>query len=242
VPTAAARLRPLVRLLGPLLLLGLLSFVAGCGQPLPSGPTLVHQVEASMGKLSAYQITGSSRAVDTSTSFRVLVLHDGDFQGTLDIAVPHTATFRSDVIAIGSRVYVRSPTELQELGITALPGNLSPATTWVVQPTAVARSYRQSVAPFSGVGLVRTLKLALRGPLTVRRSKLAGMAVLVVQERGGTSSLSLFVAPTSDHLLELAISGDQPISLTYSAFGRARAVAAPPASQVYVPPTQAAPG
>lgn len=228
--------------IAPLLLAGALPLLAGCGQGLPSGPTLIDRVVASMDGLSAYQITGTSRAVDTTTSFRVLVLHDGNFQGTLDIAVPHAAIFHSDVIAIGSKVYVRSPTELEELGITALPGNLNPATTWVVQPHAVAVSYRQSVEPFAGAGLASTLRRAMRGPLTVRRSKLGAVAVLVVEEPGGSSSLRLFVAPTTDHLLELAISGDQPISLAYGAFGRSRVLAAPPASQVYVPPTQAAPG
>ncbi|MGC1183670.1 MAG: hypothetical protein WBA31_00780 [Candidatus Dormiibacterota bacterium] len=223
-------------------LLAALAMLAGCGQGLPTGPNLVNRVVTTMGKLGAYQIDGSSRAVDTTTSFRVLVLRNGDFRGTLDIAVPHAPIFRSDVIAIGSKVYVRSPTELQELGITALPGNLNPATTWVVQPKAVAASYRQSVEPFSGRGLASTLKRALRGPLTVHRSKLGGVAVLVVEEPGGSSSLRLFVAPTSDHLLELAITGDQPISLSYSAFGRGEALKAPPASEVYVPPSQAAPG
>jgi hypothetical protein len=216
--------------------------LASCGQSLPSGSYLVHRVASSMARLGAYRITGSSRAVKTTTSFSVLVRRNGDFQGTLDIAVPHAAIFRSDVIAIGSTVYVRSPTELQELGISSLPGNLDPATTWVLQPKMVARSYRQSVEPFSGSGLAATLRRALRGPLTVSRSKLPGVGVLVVEERGGSSSLRLFVAPASDHLLELAITGDQPVSLRYSAFGLAKPVAAPPSSEVYVPPTQAPPG
>jgi hypothetical protein len=64
----------------------------------------------------------------------------------------------------------------------------------------------------------------------------------MVEERGGSSSLRLFVAPASDHLLELAITGDQPVSLRYSAFGLAKPVAAPPSSAVYVPPAQAPPG
>jgi hypothetical protein len=216
--------------------------LAGCGQGLPSGTSLVHRVVTSMARLSAYRITGTSEAVKTTTSFRVLVRRDGDFEGTLDIAVPHAATFRSDVVAIGGQVYVRSPTELRELGITELPGNLNPSTTWVLQPKAVALSYRASVEPFSGSGLAVTLKRVLRGPLTVSRSKIGGVAVLVVEERGGSSSLRLFVAPATDHLLELAIAGDQPISLRYSAFGLGQAVAAPPSSEVYVPPTQAAPG
>jgi hypothetical protein len=220
----------------------LVLLLSGCAQALPGGSALVHQVSVSMARLPAYRITGTSKALQTTTSFRVLVRRDGDFQGTLDIAVPPTATFRSEVVAIGSKVYVRSPTELEELGITALPGNLNPATTWVVQPKAVAKSYRQSVEPFSGSGLAVTLKRVLRGPLTVRRSKLGGVAVLVVGETGGSSSLRLFVAPASHHLLELAITGDQPISLRYSSFGLGQAVQAPPSSDVYVPPTQAAPG
>ncbi|HVB54717.1 MAG TPA: hypothetical protein VNF24_11080 [Candidatus Acidoferrales bacterium] len=240
----ASRWRPSgwTRLGAPLLAAALVPGLAGCGQGLPSGTTLVHQLAASMARLSAYRITGTSQAVRTTTSFRVLVRRNGDFQGTLDIAVPRAPIFRSDVVAIGDRVYVRSPTELQELGITALPGNLNPATTWVVQPKAVALSYRQSVEPFSGAGLAQTLKRVLSGPLTVRRSQLGGVAVLVVEERGGSSLLRLFVTPTSDHLLELAITGDQPISLRYSAFGLSQAVVAPPSADVYVPPTQAAPG
>jgi len=195
-----------------------------------------------MASLGAYRISGSSRAVDTTTTFQVLVRHDGSFSGTLDIAVPHTAVFRSDVVAIGTRVYVRSPTELQELGISALPGNLNPATTWVLQPQAVARSYRQSVEPFSAAGLGATLRHAIRGVLTVRRARLRGVDVLVVEERGGSSSLRLFVAPATNYLLELSITGDQPITLRYSAFGRAQAIVAPPSSQVYVPPAAAPPG
>ncbi|HVB14735.1 MAG TPA: hypothetical protein VNH38_08285 [Candidatus Dormibacteraeota bacterium] len=226
----------------PLLAAVLVPLLVGCGPGLPTGSSLVRQVASSMARLSAYRITGTSQAVQTTTSFRVLVQRDGNFRGTLDITVPHAPIFRSDVVAIGSKVYVRSPTELQELGISALPGNLNPATTWVLQPAAVARSYRQSVVPFSGSGLASTLKRALRGPLTVSRSKLGGVAVLVVQERGGSSSLRLFVAPANDHLLELAITGDQPISLRYSAFGLAQAVKAPPSAEVYLPPTQAAPG
>ncbi|HEY6538735.1 MAG TPA: hypothetical protein VI138_06835 [Candidatus Dormibacteraeota bacterium] len=230
------------RLAGLAFLIAFLLVLAGCGAGLPSGPTLVHRVAKAMSGLDGYQISGTSRALDTTTSFRVTVRRNGDFQGTLDIAVPHAATFRSDVIAVGSRVYVRSPTELEELGITALPGNLNPATTWVVQPKAVARSYRRSVEPFSAGGLTKTLEKALGGPLTVRRGRLLGQHILVVEERGGSSSLRLFVTPASDHLLELSITGDQPISLRYRAFGEGHPVLAPPAADVYVPPTQAAPG
>lgn len=216
--------------------------LTGCGQSLPTGSQLVHRVAAAMARIPAYRITGSSRAGETVTSFRVVVLGNGDFKGTLDIAVPGSKTFRSDVIATTGKVYVRSATELAELGISSLPGNLDPATTWVLQPTAVARSYRQSVEPFAGSGLAATLTTALKGTLTVRRSKLSGVPVLVVEEVGGRSSLRLFVEPNTDHLLELAITGDQPISLRYSAFGLTQDVVPPPPTQVYVPPTQAAPG
>lgn len=216
--------------------------LAGCGQRLPSGSQLVHRVARAMAKIPAYRITGTSRAGQTVTSFRVLVLRDGDFKGTLDIAAPGSKTFRSDVIATAGKVYVRSPAELAELGISSLPGNLDPATTWVLQPAAVGRSYRESVEPFAGAGLAATLTTALKGTLTVRRSRLGGVPVLVVEETGGSSSLRLLVEANSDHLLELAITGDQPISLRYSAFGSSQAVAPPPPPQVYVPPTPAAPG
>jgi len=216
--------------------------LSGCGQSLPSGNQVVRRVATAMARISAYRITGTSRAGETVTSFRVLVLGDGDFKGTLDIAVPGSKTFRSDVIATSGKVYVRSATELAELGISSLPGNLDPATTWVLQPAAVAKSYRRSVEPFAGSGLAATLTTALKGTLTVRRSKLGGVPVLLVEEAGGRSSLRLFVGPDTDHLLELAITGDQPISLRYSAFGLSQAVVPPPPTQVYVPPTQAAPG
>jgi hypothetical protein len=98
------------------------------------------------------------------------------------------------------------------------------------------------VEPFAGTGLAATLTTALKGTLTVRRSKLGGVPVLLVEEAGGSSSLRLFVGPNTDHLLELAITGDQPISLRYGAFGLTQAVVPPPPTQVYVPPTQAAPG
>lgn len=216
--------------------------LSGCVQGLPTGHQVVRRVAAAMATISAYRITGTSRAGETVTSFRVLVLGDGDFKGTLDIAVPGSKTFRSDVIATSGKVYVRSPTELAQLGISSLPGNLDPATTWVLQPAAVARSYRRSVEPFAGSGLAATLTTALKGTLTVRRSKLGGVRVLLVEEAGGRSSLRLFVGPDTDHLLELAITGDQPISLRYSAFGLTQAVVPPPSTQVYVPPTPAAPG
>ncbi|MGP8249935.1 MAG: hypothetical protein ACLQNU_08330 [Candidatus Dormibacteria bacterium] len=216
--------------------------LTGCSQRLPSGVDLVHRVAAAMAKIPAYRITGTSRAGRTVTSFRVLVQRDGDFKGTLDIAAPGSKTFRSDVIATAGKVYVRSATELAELGISSLPGNLDPATTWVLQPAAVGRSYRQSVEPFAGSGLAATLTTALKGTLTVRRSRLDGVQVLVVAETGGSSSLRLFVEANTDHLLELAITGDQPISLRYSAFGPSQPVAPPPSPQVYVPPTPAAPG
>lgn len=234
--------KPLRRVRAGLTPLALAAALAGCGPGLPSGNVLVHQVASSMGRVQGYRITGSSHAGQTTTSFRLLVQRNGDFQGTLDIAVPHSKTFRSDVIAVGGKVYVRSPTELQELGISSLPGNLDPATTWVLQPKTVASSYRHSVLPFSGSGLARTLTKALAGPLRVSRSRIGGRRVFVVQERGGRSSLRLFVAPASDHLLELAITGDQPVSLRYSAFGLDQMVASPPGAQVYVPPAQAAPG
>ncbi|MGA8427141.1 MAG: hypothetical protein WB801_06100 [Candidatus Dormiibacterota bacterium] len=216
--------------------------LTGCAQTLPTGTQLVNRVAAAMARIPAYRITGTSRAGETVTSFRVVVLGNGDFKGTLDIAVPGSKTFRSDVIAAAGKVYVRSATELAELGISSLPGNLDPATTWVLQPAAVAKSYRQSVEPFAGSGLAATLTTALRGPLDVRRSKLSGVPVLVVEEAGGSSSLRLFVEPNTHHLLELAITGDQPISLRYSAFGVSQAVSPPPSSEVYVPPTQTAPG
>ena len=216
--------------------------LSGCSQGLPSGTELVHRVAAAMAKTQAYRITGTSRAGQTVTSFRVLVQRDGDFRGTLDIAVPGSKTFRSDVIATAGKVYVRSPTELAELGISSLPGNLDPATTWVLQPAAVGKSYRESVEPFAGSGLAATLTTALKGMLTVRRSRLGGVPVLVVEETGGSSSLRLFVEASTDRLLELAITGDQPISLRYSAFGPSQTVAPPPSPQVYVPPTPAGPG
>lgn len=222
--------------------MALAAALTACGPALPSAASLVHRVARAMGQAQAYQISGSSRAGQTVTSFRLLVRRGGDFQGTLNIAVPHSKTFRSDVIAVGGKVFVRSPTELQELGISSLPGNLNPATTWVLQPKAVAASYRQSAGPFSGPGLAATLTRALAGPLRVARGRLGGRRVYVVEERGGRSSLRLFVAPANDHLLELAITGDQPVSLRYSAFGLDQTVSAPPSSQVYVPPTQAAPG
>jgi hypothetical protein len=195
-----------------------------------------------MAKLPAYRLTGTVQAGQTTTSFRVLVRRDGDFSGSLDVAVPHSPVFRSDVIAVGANVYVRSPTELQELGITTLPGNLNPSTTWVLQPPSVARSYRHSLAPFVSSGLAATLAGTLKGTLSVRRSRLDGNLAVVVEEAGGRSSLRLFVQPAHDHLLELAITGDQPVFLHYSGFGVSQPVKPPPSSLVYVPPTPAASG
>lgn len=232
------RAGPAALALGALLLGGL----TACGPGLGSPGSVVQRMSKTMAGLAGYRISGSSRALQTTTSFAVYVRRDGAFRGSLDIAVPGAPTFRSQVVATPGSVYVRSPTELQELGISALPGNLDPATTWVLQPKAVAKSYRASVEPFSGAGLTGTLRQALKGPLRVHRAKLRGRAVLVVEERGGSSSLRLFISSTGYQLLELAITGAQPISLRYSDFGHAEPVPEPPSSKVYVPPTPAAPG
>lgn len=225
--------RPGCRWFGLALLLVLL---AGCGSTLPRGSRLVPRVAAAMHRAGSYRLSGSDVVGRTTTRFVVVVRRNGDFSGSLDIAVPGTPTFSSSIVAVAAAVYVRSPSELQELGIASLPGNLNPATTWVLQPRSVANGYRQSLGPFIGGGLAKSLAKATRGRLVVGRSELGNERVWVVREGAGSSSLRLLVEPSTDHLLELEISGPQPVTLRYSDFGTRTPVLAPPSSLVYAPP------
>ncbi len=222
--------------------LALLALVAGCGAGLPPAHQVVERAARAMAEASSYRLQGSARLGQTTTRFQLLVRSSGDFSGRLDITAPGTPAFQSGIVALGSDVYVLSPSELQELGISSFPGNLDPATTWVLQPAAVARGYRRSLMPFIAGGLGSTLRRATRGSLTVRREEVGKRRLLVVREAGGSSSLRLLVDARTDHLLELQISGAQPVTLRYSDFGTARKVVAPPASSVYVPPTVKDPG
>ncbi len=227
-------------------LLGALALSAlalgGCGQGLPEAHTLVQRTAKAMAELKGYHLSGESEALGITTAFQLVALRNGDFSGALEIRVPGAKQFTSRVVATGSKVWVRSPQELAELGITSLPGNLDPSTTWVLQPQAVGASYRRSVRPFVGRGLGSTLAQALRGRLTVSRGRRGHRPVLLVEERGGGSSLRMLVAPRNDRLLQLSIAGRARISLDYSGFGQVGSVAPPPAAEVYVPPAQANPG
>jgi hypothetical protein len=135
---------------------------------------------------------------------------------------------------------VLSPLGLQQLGVTSLPGNLNPATTWVEQPSATAQRYLQSIAPFSGPGIGRTITRYLDDPHTISSADLHGVSAWLVEEGAAGSSLRLYIAKGSYRLLELTVAGKSPISLFYTEFGRIGAIAPPPAAHVYVPPATSA--
>ncbi|MHB1525768.1 MAG: hypothetical protein ACYCZN_05760 [Candidatus Dormibacteria bacterium] len=219
-------------------LLGLGLALSACGQSVPSSQVLIQRTAAAMAQLS-YRLEGSTRAGQTRISFSVKTLPNGDFSGQVDTAVPHSPTLTTDVVALGQKVYVLSPMALAQLGIAALPGNLNPATTWVLQPTAVAARYRKSLAAFTGSGLASTLRSHLKGTLVVRSTSWRGMAAWLVEEGGAGSSLHLYIERGSYELLQLTITGHRPISLRYDDFGLISAVSPPPSNQIYVPPIPA---
>lgn len=219
-------------------LLGMGFAVSACGQSAPSSQVLIQRTAAAMTQLS-YRLVGSTQAGGTDVTFSVKTLPNGDFSGQVDIAVPHSPTLTTDVVALGGKVYVLSPMALAQLGIAALPGHLNPATTWVLQPAAVAARYRSSLAAFTGSGLAGTLRRHLKGTLVVRSTSLGGKAAWLVEEGAAGSSLRLYIERGSYELLQLTITGRRPISLRYDDFGRISAVSAPPANQIYVPPTPA---
>jgi hypothetical protein len=207
----------------------------------PAGPTpdsLVHRSAKLMAK-SSFQLSGSAKAGVTTISFSVQALPTGDFSGSVDTAVPHSPTLVCDVIAIGPTVWIRSPMALAQLGITSLPGHLSPATAWVLQSTTIAAHYKASLAPFTGAGLASTLYRFLTGRPVLRTVSLSGRKVWLVQLGSGRSSLRLYLQRGSDQVLQLTITGKQAISLRYSRLGAVGSVAAPPSDLVYDPPRNA---
>ncbi|HUY54312.1 MAG TPA: hypothetical protein VMV23_04035 [Candidatus Nanopelagicaceae bacterium] len=217
----------------------LLALVVGaCGSSVPSSQSLIQRASAVMAQ-SSYRLVGSTRAGQTKISFSVKTLPNGDFSGQVDTVVPHSPTLTMDVVSLGSKVYVLSPMALAQLGIAALPGHLNPATTWVLQPAAVAARYRHSLAAFTGSGLAATLRRHLKGTLMVRATELQGQAAWLVEEKAAGSSLRLYIDRGSYELLQLTITGRRAISLRYDHFGLIGAVSPPPAGQIYVPPTPA---
>lgn len=212
--------------------------LGACGSSAPSSQSLIQRTSQVMAQRS-YRLVGSTRAGQTQVSFSVKTLPDGDFSGQVDTVVPHSPTLTTDVVALGSKVYVLSPMALAQLGIAALPGHLNPATTWVLQPVAVAARYRHSLAAFTGPGLAATLRHHLKGTLSVRATELRGKPAWLVEEGAAGSSLRLYIERGSYDLLQLTITGGRPISLRYDQFGRIGAVSPPPAGHIYVPPTPA---
>ncbi len=213
--------------------------LSSCGPSDPSARSLLTGAARAMAPLS-YHLQGSDRAGDAKVSFSVQERANGDFSGQVDFAVPPSPVLSTRVVAVGDRVYVLAPGALSQLGITSLPGNLNPATTWVLQPSTDGSRYRQSVSPFVGAGLTGTLKLVLRGQPTVRAATLSGSPVWLLEERPRRGpSLSLYLQQGSDRLLMLTITGPDGIQLRYNDFNRVAPVAPPPSGQVYVPPTPA---
>jgi hypothetical protein len=188
---------------------------------------------------SSFELRGSAMAGVTTISFSVQALPSGDFSGSVDTAVPHSPTLVCNVIAIGKTVWIRSPMALAQLGITSLPGHLSPATAWVLQSATIAAHYKASLAPFTGAGLASTLSRFLSGRPVLRSASLSGRKVWLVLLGSGRSSLRLYLQKGSDQVLQLTITGKQAISLRYSHLGAVGPVAAPPAGLVYDPPRNA---
>ncbi|MGH7611709.1 MAG: hypothetical protein ACREN4_06795 [Candidatus Dormibacteria bacterium] len=221
------------------LALALAATLAACGSAPPKLHPLLEQVDKAMAGASSYRITGTDRAGETTSQFQVRVAQNGDFTARLVTRVPRSPSLVSRVVAKGDEVYVLAPTQLQELGITSLPGDLNPQTTWVEQPASVATSYRHSLQPFFGAGLGRTLRAALAGAARVEAGHRFQEAVWVVTERSRESSLRLWIASRSHRLRQLQISGSQPVKLRYFDFSGGIEIQAPPSSQVYAPPTPA---
>lgn len=232
--------RGLVVGLGTAVVALLAMILSSCGQAVPAVGPLTRDAAAAMAR-SSFRISGSARAGLTTTTFSVVTLPNGDFSGTVVTTVPGSPSLSLQVVGYGSKVYVLSPLGLAQLGITSLPGNLNPATTWIVQTPTTASRYRQSLAPFTGPGLAKTLHSYLKPPVSVGDSNLHGIPAWLVEEGSASSSLRLYIAKGSYHLLQLTVTGRAPISLKYALFGRVASVAPPPAAQVYSPPA-AAPG
>ncbi len=215
--------------------------LASCGQSPPSSAGLATRTAAAMAD-SSYRISGSASAGGTTTTFSVATLPNGDFSGSVVTRVPGSPTLSLRVMAVAKKVFVLSPLGLQQLGVTALPGNLNPATTWVEQPPATAQHYLQSIAPFAGPGIGRTIARYLDAPHTIASTELNGLAAWLVEEGAGGSSLRLYIAKGSYRLLELTVAGKSPISLTYTQFGQIGTISPPPSDHVYVPPATAQSG
>ncbi len=212
--------------------------VGGCGSSPYPAPAVVRRAARAMVDVSSYRLTGSARAGQATITFDLQVLSDGNFQGSVDTRVPGSPSLDSQLISVGSSLYVRSPTELQQLGISSLPGNLNPATTWVLQTPRLARAYRASLKPFVGAGLGLTLDRYIRGRVRVRHVTVSGLKAELVKELGTDhTTLLLYMDPGNHRLLRLVIKGRQPVSLRYSDFNAPDPVSAPPKAQIYAAPS-----
>lgn len=235
-PWSPSRLRRFVAILPLLLLVPLL---AACGSEQPSVQTITQRSATVMAHVS-FRISGSAKAGVTTTTFVVATLPDGNFSGSVVTTVPGSPTLSLQVTAVSDKVYVLSPLGLQQLGITSLPGDLNPATTWVQQTPTLASRYLQSIAPFTGSGIGSTLREYLKAPLSLRSASLGGDRVWLVEEGPSSSSLRLYIAKGSYRLLQLTVAGKGPISLSYTGFGRIGTIEPPPPAHVYIPPSTSA--
>lgn len=211
--------------------------LGACGQPTPSAASLLHSAARVM-RGQSYRLSGTDRAGSATVTFSVRELANGDFSGTVDFRVPPSPVLTTQVVSVGGRVYVLSAGALAQLGVTSLPGNLNPASTWVLQPAKVGVRYRQSVSSFVGSGLAQTLISVLQARPTVSRSTLQGQPAWLLRESPqGGPDLALYLARNGLEVLSLSISGPQGVALTYRDFGAVPAVTPPPPALVYVPPS-----
>jgi hypothetical protein len=225
--------------LGALPALATTALLCSCGTATPSAGHLLKEAGRAMAS-SSYQLTGGDRAGQARVSFSLRELPSGAFSGEVQFSVPPSPVLSTEVVSVGSRVWVLSAAALAQLGITSLPGNLNPATTWVLQPAAVGERYRRSVAPFVGSGLEATLEKLAAGRPSVTAVQYSGRAAWRLSEKGRAGEdLTVYLQREPLRVLRIEVSGTEGFEISYSGFGQIAGVTPPPPAEVYVPPTPA---
>ena len=225
--------------LGALPALAATGLLCSCGSATPSAAHLLQEAGRTMAT-SSYRLTGGDRAGQAKVSFSLRQLPSGAFSGEVEFSVPPSPVLSTEVVSLGSRVWVLSAAALAQLGITSLPGNLNPATTWVLQPSSVGVRYQQSVAPFVGAGLEATLEKLAAGRPQVSAAEYSGAAAWRLSEKGRAGEdLTIYLQRQPLRVLQLQVSGPDGFAIRYSSFGQIAEVTPPPPAQVYVPPTPA---
>ncbi len=225
--------------LGALPALATTALLCSCGTATPSATHLLQEAGRTMATTS-YQLTGGDRAGQARVTFSLRALPSGAFSGEVQFSVPPSPVLSTEVVSLDSRVWVLSAAALAQLGITSLPGNLNPATTWVLQPAGVGERYRRSVTPFVGSGLEATLERLAAGRPSVSTVEYSGAAAWRLSEKGRAGQeLTVYLQRQPLRVLRIQVSGPDGFEISYSGFGQVAEVTPPPPAQVYVPPTPA---